>query len=91
MKIIIRCLLIYFFIGFIYHMNEEYRMGLKYNMQDDRNFSPREVLIQTLCDPWAYVRSICFSPFWPEGLYWDLSHLPTSLELKVQKYHDTKS
>ena len=61
---ILQVILIYFLIGFIYGMEGEMRLAQKYGQSYWR----------ALRDPWAYTRSIIFSPVWPVDLYWTLYH-----------------
>ena len=63
-KRIAKIVLIYFMIGFVYGMVCETCLAKKYGHPP----------LTAFLDPYAYLRSVVNSPFWPLYVYWSIYH-----------------
>jgi hypothetical protein len=63
-KVILTIFLSYFLIGFIWGMVDEMHLAQKYGRAP----------LSAFMDLYAYVRAVCFSPFWPQYIWWGLDH-----------------
>ena len=63
-KVFLLLIIAYILLGLIYGMTGEIRLAVKYG----NNWG------ETLLNPYAYLRVIIFSPFWPNDLFWTVYH-----------------
>jgi len=72
-RILVLCLVYYGF-GFFNVLAWEVSLHRKYRVIISRDYSWPRAALETVADPYSYLRSAIFAPFWLIETYFEVSH-----------------